>query len=422
MESLPALYRDAVVITRKLGVKYLWIDSLCIIQNIKEDWERESAKMGDVYRQSYLTIYALSAPNCHQSILIRRSSNSSPTTPSLDDTIHGEREKREIFKGAPLTQRAWAIQERLLSPRLLFYSKEEMFWECLACTAREGSHRITPYKPNSYDYDKYECPQVRIPLVLPLDDKPCFPVSLPSDWNIIIAEYTRCQLSRRSDKLPAISGLASLFRRNTEYNYLAGLWKEDLANGLLWFCPIEQPQNQYEDQGRSIECAVDSYRGPSWSWISTDLAVQNKELGKSSRASRFIGTDVILVNSNIQLAGLDPMGEILSATLTIKSSFYKISFKSQPGSRKCAIYDLAGGRFCQGILDATDEDPGTIKPCAAIYIAQRKQELFRRDIFTTYLLIVVPAPNAEDCWRRIGLAWYPNSLSLAPEPSVITLV
>jgi hypothetical protein len=257
--------------------------------------------MGDVYRFSYLTIYALSAPNCHQGLLTQRSSISPPGLPCLNPIMSGERNKGEIFKDSPLTQRAWAVQERLLSPRLLFYSKEEIFWECLGCTAREGSYRVVPYKPRFYRYDRYECPQVRIPLVLPLDDKPSFPVSLPSDWNIIVAEYTRCQLTRRSDKLPALSGLASVFRRNTEYTYIAGLWEEDLSNGLLWFCPIKQPEDQYEEQNQSSKCEVKPYCGPSWSWISTDLAVQNKTLGKSSSSQyyRGTGTDIILINSDI---------------------------------------------------------------------------------------------------------------------------
>ena len=58
LESVPALFRDAIVTTWKLGIQYLWIDSLCIIQDSKDDWEAESAKMGSVYRNAYVTIVA----------------------------------------------------------------------------------------------------------------------------------------------------------------------------------------------------------------------------------------------------------------------------------------------------------------------------------------------------------------------------
>ena len=57
-ESMPALFQDAIFTTWKLGIPYLWIDSVCIIQDSKEDWEAESAKMGSVYRNAYVTIVA----------------------------------------------------------------------------------------------------------------------------------------------------------------------------------------------------------------------------------------------------------------------------------------------------------------------------------------------------------------------------
>jgi hypothetical protein len=56
--DLPRTYRDAVSVCRSLSIRYLWIDSLCIIQDSKEDWAREAANMAYVYSNSYLTISA----------------------------------------------------------------------------------------------------------------------------------------------------------------------------------------------------------------------------------------------------------------------------------------------------------------------------------------------------------------------------
>ena len=56
IETLPKSFRDAIMICRALGIRFLWIDSLCIIQQDAEDWERECSRMRDVYRNSYLTI------------------------------------------------------------------------------------------------------------------------------------------------------------------------------------------------------------------------------------------------------------------------------------------------------------------------------------------------------------------------------
>jgi len=137
----PLTFRDAVSITRKLGVQYLWVDSICIIQDSNEDWEFESRQMKDYYRNSYITISALQSPDSHHGILACLN----PVThiklvselnlylrPSLPDY-------RELFQKALLNHRAWALQERLLSTRIIPFSEKEIFWECLSCTARQGS-------------------------------------------------------------------------------------------------------------------------------------------------------------------------------------------------------------------------------------------------------------------------------------------
>jgi hypothetical protein len=415
MDSLPALYRDAIEVTRKLGVNYLWIDSLCIIQDSKEDWVTEAARMGEIYRRSYLTIFTLSSRNCHEPILIQRT----PTTDLSNDlskALSPTRSKADIFKTAPLCQRAWAVQERLLSSRILYYSAEEIFWECLACTARESSFRIRTFvRYTPYQYENYECTQVKGPLVLPLNANSSFPVSPPSDWHAIVAEYTRCRLTLPSDKLPALSGLASVFKRNTGYTYLAGLWQEDFANALLWFAPKNT-------SGQSLPDTL--YRGPSWSWVSTDFAVKKKTFAASGERPWRTYLDIKVVDSDIRLAGSDPMGEILYAAVTIQASFYKLSYRRLFDSRECMIFDSGGTKFGRGMLDADKEDPKDLGRCAGIYITQKILDTFKNPMFITYILIVVPVIGRveEDCWKRIGLGWAFGSVSPAPELSTIKLV
>ena len=406
LNTLPALYRDAVTITRKLGVSYLWIDSLCIIQDSHEDWIAEATKMGDIYRNSHLTISALSAKDCHQQLLSER-----PSACNALKDAGGVKSKGEIFRTAPLLQRAWVVQERLLSSRILYYHVDEMFWECLAFTARESSHRIKPVA--RVHNDIYDCTPVKAPLVQALDPDPLFPISPPSDWHTIVAEYTRCQLTRPSDKLPALSGLASIFKRNTGYEYLAGLWKEDFVNGLLWFVPDFIPGPYF-----TVE-----YRGPSWSWVSTDLPVQNKVLSGGIEVPA--GHEKIkLITSDIQLAGPDPMGGVLYATVTVQASFYKLEYEVQPGSRKCMVFDTAGGRFGKGILDSEDGEPAQLKPCAGICITQKQMTMFKSPMYITYFMIVVPAVGGgeEESWRRIGLCWANWDVPAVPELSLIKIV
>jgi hypothetical protein len=137
--TLPANFRDAVVITRKLGLRYVWIDSLCIIQNSKLDWEIESKKMGSIYRESYVTISAAVARsstvgilnavqkpvliNAPASVKIRLSDDSDDTV-NLEIRDGTEESLRDISMKSPLNTRGWTLQETILSPRILHYGRD----------------------------------------------------------------------------------------------------------------------------------------------------------------------------------------------------------------------------------------------------------------------------------------------------------
>jgi len=162
-EEVPRSFLDAVLITQKLGVQYLWIDALCIVQDDKLDWEAQSAEMADIYSRSYLTISALHSPNCHGgcfsprwtqyseflpwrwSLHSREIPNENPTTcPSVfvrfalsiahNQFFRGGHQFGDIRGSSPLLRRGWVFQERLLSPRILHFHSEELMWECNTCT------------------------------------------------------------------------------------------------------------------------------------------------------------------------------------------------------------------------------------------------------------------------------------------------
>ena len=104
--------------------------------------------------------------------------------------------KKEVLKASPLCKRGWVLQERLLSPRILYYSTDEFFWECLACTARESEMGLKAYRPATYVHQRYDCADVNNRLIQPPGPNPSLPLSPPLDWHIAV-EYTRCQLTRQ---------------------------------------------------------------------------------------------------------------------------------------------------------------------------------------------------------------------------------
>lgn len=129
LSEMPKSFCDAVIVTRRLGIQYLWIDSLCILQDSATDWENEAAKMGDVYKNSVLTISASSATNSHVGFLIARN----PLEQLTCDLQHlapngGNAERIQVVWPAPMNGenrtngRGWTLQELILSPRVLRYT------------------------------------------------------------------------------------------------------------------------------------------------------------------------------------------------------------------------------------------------------------------------------------------------------------
>jgi hypothetical protein len=141
---LPANFQDAITITRQLGLQYLWIDSLCILQDSGPDWEQESKNMGLLYRNATVTISALVSRRSTCGILKRNSIVPSPepviigvSSESISElkvtvgrTDGGEESLRRLDIEAPLSKRGWVLQETVLSRRHLFYRSSQENWRC----------------------------------------------------------------------------------------------------------------------------------------------------------------------------------------------------------------------------------------------------------------------------------------------------
>ena len=411
IKTLPKMFQDAVHITRRLNINYLWIDSLCIIQDSEEDWAREATQMGDIYRHSFLTIFALDSIDCHQGILVKRSHRNRGEDRSLRDAdnssaplsiISHNQSKRDILAASPLCQRGWALQERLLSPRILYYSTEEMLWECLACTARESSTEVKAYHPCMYIYERYECANVKKRLILPPGPNPSFPLSPPIDWHIVVVEYTRCHLTKRTDKLPALSGLASIFKENTGYTYLAGLWKEDFRDGLLWF--VQSSKN------KEVRYSGLAYRGPSWSWMSLDSPILYATIGDCRHSLAHSGRDIKLVDWRIQTSSINSLGEIISASVTVEADFQNFWYQNINDEEHVYIYDKNGLRCGALFLDMAEDVSPTKKSCAGLWVTEKKFQNSDCEISNppcfiwSYFLVIVPDITSKNSWRRIGLS------------------
>ncbi|CAG8978665.1 hypothetical protein HYALB_00011762 [Hymenoscyphus albidus] len=128
-QTLPPTFRDAIIVTRKMGYRYLWIDSLCIIQKDHDDWVKESERMQDYYKNAILTISPDSASGDHVGIF----SENRLLPPSLiiELTIGEELGiRKSVEMKSHVSKRAWTLQEFVLSPRSLQYMPDQLIWEC----------------------------------------------------------------------------------------------------------------------------------------------------------------------------------------------------------------------------------------------------------------------------------------------------
>ena len=144
---LPKTFQDAIVVTRRLGSRYLWIDSLCIIQDSQEDCNKECRTMQSVYANCVLTIAASWGADSETGLFVERKPlNQQPCRifrnprtatyiqPSLTDFFTTS----ESMVLESLEMRAWAVQERLLPARILSYSSFELQWKCLESPGSES--------------------------------------------------------------------------------------------------------------------------------------------------------------------------------------------------------------------------------------------------------------------------------------------
>ncbi|KAF2819635.1 HET-domain-containing protein [Ophiobolus disseminans] len=281
--NLPATFRDSIDICRRLGVRYLWIDSLCIIQNDAGDWAREAQSMGSVYHNAYLTISAARSASDSEEFLQRREALGEVTTVDMIDRqgatvqiavggwnkVQNEYQNGRSFVAynEPISKRAWTTQERYLSGRKLFFCRDQVFWECQVDLRSEDGFKL----PN-IDYSMASL---------------CQQSKTFYKWYRVICDYTQCELTFESDIFPALSGLVQRFAEgrgiSAQASYCAGLWTEDIARGLSWSLRPRHtdPFSQVGPGGRpyrSSDCTSHAirtiqYQAPTFSWASWRGAV-----------------------------------------------------------------------------------------------------------------------------------------------------
>ncbi|RSM14990.1 hypothetical protein CEP52_001009 [Fusarium oligoseptatum] len=254
---LPKTFKDAVAITRKLGYKYIWIDSLCIIQHNVECWIKEGSQMCQIYENSLLTLAAASSSSGQGGLFYN-----SPKI-EMTGTIPESGQEYRLFArfnfnhrffNYPLMNRAWVMQERLLSPRTLYFTSQELVWECRTRNICQCSPILGGFQAQVSGFPNNSKLQ---PVEAHLDTS-----ALVSKWYEVVEIYTHLKLTHPGDKLMAIDGIAQYMAPMRESQHFAGLWRE---------YPSGAPQHGL---------------GPVWKPRSCGILKKHQELPKLTSKSR----------------------------------------------------------------------------------------------------------------------------------------
>lgn len=287
--QLPQTFHDAVRTTRKLGLRYLWVDSMCIVQDDPTDFEAECARMNTIFANALCTISASDARDCRDGLFrsrtikpIRLTYESDGFEPSLT-VIMQPAFHRSWIQGllGPLQSRAWVLQERHLSPRIIHYTKKCLMWECRTAVASEHRQKMQTkaeadyfsWTPRSSDRFLNGKRPTLGPGATESSLRNYTFSTLTDRWYQIVEDYSNRILSRPEDKLPALSGFAAEWKRiNPEDDYLAGIWKSEIFKGLTWFPSSASGHIRRRLPESDAPWPPSSpFKGiPSWSWAAFD--------------------------------------------------------------------------------------------------------------------------------------------------------
>lgn len=443
--SLPPTFRQAVQITRALDVRYLWIDSLCIIQDSREDWEKESMTMGEVYGRSYLTIAARGARNAQDGCFIPRtmsdtsicplyySSKSDPSIPRGLIYIIDPAFPIEQPNQSPLDTRGWVLQEKILSPRIIHYGAQQVYWECRQNTYRQDA-KYTPPLTNRLK----QSIDIHTPFKLAFrgmkgggefvyppewSERKLELAVRMAQWYSLVGEYSQRRLTYTSDKLPALAGIARTFASATGYQYLAGLWKEDFLLGLLWY------RRKRLLSGWPDEPVSDKL--PSWSWA--------RFMGPLTFYGSHQGLLIVLRSCcevlevsypSSENTLLGAYGEVSNAQITLKTRILKVTTR-EITQGPLDLLPMAT------LHDEDDKEVGNLEYDQKLYHTDPPtKELFCMVIQGAVDepplgLALLPVPGQHATYARVGFVWFRNmppkhyggsDLIWNVEPSVLHLV
>ena len=464
VKSLPLTFQHAASIARAF-CKYLWIDSLCIIQDNPGDWKVEAAQMASIYRNGVLTIAAVAATGPKEGLFFSAAPGFADHTLlelerlNLGFPIYVRRHLEfnaghlQKFQVHGLLERGWVLQERVISPRILYFGYNELAWECMTSTACQCESDFRPYPVTRYSPREPFHPKsaFNLSIISPQPVGQTVEQSLAL-WHHIINAYTGLDLTFPKDKFPALAGLAvEVGKSRPGDQYLAGVWCQTFIPDLLWrrrvpgdwhstaftdhydlhncFGGEDGREEEFERsimhrewRGNRLKRLFPAKVAPTWSWakmhdqVEYDKDINSLDLGLVE--PQF--AEVVGVKCSHQL-GFGEMENIESAFATLRGKLIQVRLKKQELGSSSG-YLLYRNDHAMG-FSAVDFGPFDFK--SPLY---RATELFclqlasgrvkDRPAMAKHYGLVLMAKNTEDgiVYERVGM--FDNAFRFGQERTI----
>ncbi|KAI0179040.1 heterokaryon incompatibility protein-domain-containing protein [Hypoxylon sp. FL1284] len=340
LDTLPKTIQDAAIVTLGIGLRYLWVDALCIVQDDAADKQEEISKMHLVYRGAHLTIAAANTPTSYGGFLQPRE-RYRPTRVAarMDDNVFAEvllsPEYSGLVTSDHLFLRSWTFQETHLSTRIAVYGAREMMFCCLEGDRTDGG-AATQKDTRTTAFSGAIDPGNQV----------FGSLQHPGGWVSIIEQYSRRNLTEETDKLPGIAALADEYSQTKPVtDYFAGMWREDFFLQCLWTVA------PFRVRRPSV------YTAPSWSWASVIGAIGNPRASRSFSGSLQFTCPLLDVQTT--LSSSHRFGTVTEGHMRVRARVRALAWwwkldTDRPGHMR---YGRAAPLTAFHSSDSPDEDP-----------------------------------------------------------------
>lgn len=417
IKDQPQTLQDAILTTHRLGLRYLWIDCLCIVQDGDADADkgRELQRMTSYYKDSYVAIIAASAPKVSAGFLQVRKDTLGATSLTFPFVMPNGTSPGVVYLSSwmagtpkyeperePIHGRGWCMQEYFLSPRALVFATPTLQFHCHRGTRNIASANNAHWISSGRE----PVPSKNLPKAPKTSEEKR---DIQKAWKLTIENYTKRKISRPSDKFVALASLAEEFQHSVQTPYYAGLWGRTLLFDLLWS----------KDGGKHYPPRPAAYRAPSWYWASLD--------GEINPGNAYFDDKVQLVAEVMKCETTPtdpklPFGEIIAATLVLSAkvvtdcvmkphwAVYHLRDKRKSGHDDVWIDDDSGKIMEEiglGKLDSSDDEIHSGVRRVSVVVIYRREDILNPGTSIIQGLLVEPVSSgpltgAEGKFRRIG--------------------